>query len=243
MATCCTRGTTALACIIAVLPCLAQAAGSVGGSFELTSDYLVRGISRSSHDAAVQLDLHYSNEQGFIVGVFASNTKINSHESTDVELSGLLGWAWSGGEDWRGRVLYNHYSYPWNAAGGEYDYDEFNAEVSYRGWLQLNLNYSPNATRYRLNPYPELVSVSERAAEINVGHRLWRSLSASGGVGYSYVGGLDGRGYVYSSAGLGYEVGALSLGLSFVDTSDGAKYLFYNQAASRRVLGTVIWRF
>ena len=54
-----------------------------------------------------------------------------------MELSGYLGFNWRNGEDWRGRVLYTHYLYPWNRHGGEYDYDELDAQVAYQGWLQL----------------------------------------------------------------------------------------------------------
>lgn len=36
----------------------APAAGTFGGSLDLTSDYFVRGISRSNDEPALQLDLH-----------------------------------------------------------------------------------------------------------------------------------------------------------------------------------------
>jgi len=41
-------------------------ADSWGGSLAVTSDYLVRGISRTYDRAALQLDLHYSNTAGFV---------------------------------------------------------------------------------------------------------------------------------------------------------------------------------
>src|ERR1700731_5441855 len=48
-----------------------------GGSLGITSDYIVRGISRSNDRAALQLDLHYLNTSGFVAGMFASNTQID----------------------------------------------------------------------------------------------------------------------------------------------------------------------
>ncbi len=94
-----------------------RAADEWGGSVALTSDYFVRGISRTSNHAALQLDFHYSNPNGFVAGVFASNTQIDRSEPKDVELSGFVGFVWSLDEAWRARVLASHYAYPWNRDG------------------------------------------------------------------------------------------------------------------------------
>jgi hypothetical protein len=51
-----------------------------GGSLGITSDYIVRGISRSNDQAALQLELHYLNTSGFVAGLFASNTQIDPNE-------------------------------------------------------------------------------------------------------------------------------------------------------------------
>lgn len=216
-------------------------ADSWGGSLALTSDYLVRGISRSNQDPAVQLDLHYTSSLGVIAGVFASNTQIDPHYGRDVELSGFLGYAWRNGDEWTGRVLASYYAYPFNAHGSAYNYAEFDADVVYRGWLQLNLNYSPDAPRFL--PYRGLISVTEAAAELNVQRPLIGKLSAIGGVGYSHLGGDDAGGYVYWSLGGAYDLGPVSLAVSYVDTSSGAKSLFYKEYASERWVGTVVWRF
>ena len=83
----------------------------------------------------------------------------------------------------------------------------------------------------------------EGSVELNVQHALIQRLSVTGGAGYSYVGGPESGGYVYWSAGLAYDYRSKSLAVSFVDTSSEAKALFYNAAASNRILGAVIWRF
>ena len=62
------------------------AADQWGGSVDLTSDYVVRGISRSNDQAALQVDLHYLNTSGFLAGVFASNSRIDPNQPVDVEL-------------------------------------------------------------------------------------------------------------------------------------------------------------
>ena len=211
------------------------------GSLALTSDYLVRGISRSNHDAALQLDLHYVSNVGLFAGVFASNTQIDPDESRDAELSEYFGYGWRGGDAWAGRVLASYYAYPWNQFGSRYNYAEFDAEVAYRGWLQLNLNYSPDSPRYV--PYRGLMSVTETAAEINAQRAIIGKLSATAGVGYSHLAGASAAGYVYWGIGGAYDLGPVSLAVSYTDTTSGAKSLFYNAAATGRWTGTVIWRF
>jgi uncharacterized protein (TIGR02001 family) len=217
------------------------AADTFGGSLALTSDYLIRGISRSNNDPALQLDLHYALDLGLIAGVFASNAQLDRDDNRSAELSGYLGYAWRNDDAWAGRVLAGYYAYPGNYAGSRYNYAELDADVAYRGWLQVSLNYSPDAPRYV--PYRGLTSVPEAAAELNLQRPIIGKLSATAGVGYSHLGGDDPAGYVYWSLGGAYDLGPVSLAVSYADTTPGAKALFYNESASGRWVGTVIWRF
>ena len=45
-----------------------MAANEWGGSVALSSDYYVRGISRTNDQPALQLDLHYTDPSGFFAG-------------------------------------------------------------------------------------------------------------------------------------------------------------------------------
>src|SRR5579871_5908426 len=108
-----------------------EAADALGGSLALTSDYAVRGVSRSNQEPALQLDVHYLTTSGLLVGAFASNTQMASRESKDAELDAFLGWVWSAGDEWRGRLLLSHYAYPWNEAHTGYDYDELDVDVDF----------------------------------------------------------------------------------------------------------------
>jgi uncharacterized protein (TIGR02001 family) len=212
-----------------------------GGSLGITSDYIVRGISRSNDQAALQLDLHYLNDSGFVAGLFASNAQIDPEQPKDVELDAFLGFAWKAGNDWHGKILLNHYAYPWNQAGSGYDYDEMDVDFAFQEWLDVGLVYSPNAPRYL--PYRGLIGVTSKSAEVNLQRPVLGKLSATAGIGYSYYGGADPYGYVYWSAGAAYDLAPVSLVLSYVNTTAGAKALFYNDASSGRWVGTVIWRF
>ena len=62
------------ATLLMVAPQCVRAEG-FGGSLDVTTDYLVRGISRSHHHSALQLDLHYLTPSGFVADFFASNTQ------------------------------------------------------------------------------------------------------------------------------------------------------------------------
>jgi len=212
-----------------------------GGSMTVTSDYLVRGISRSDDRAALQFDLHFLNTAGFVAGLFASNTQIDSEAPRDVELSAFLGYAWRADSDWHGKVLVSQYAYPWNQAGSRYNYDELDADVAYEEWLDVTLVYSPNAPRYV--PYRGLVSVTSKSAEVSLQRPVLRRLSATAGIGYSYLDGPDPAGYVYWSVGAAYDLVPESFVVCYVNTTAAAKALFYNAAAAGQWTGTVIWRF
>lgn len=208
---------------------------------DLTSDYFVRGISRSNDQAALQLDLYYLTSPGFVAGVFASNAQITPNEPRNAELSGFLGYIRPLDADWQAKIIVSNYSYPWNKHGTKYNYDEVDVETVFRGWLNLTLSYSPNFPRYASEE--GLVGVSAESAEINIQRPLFRKLSATGGIGYYYVGGYDATGYTYFSAGAAYDLAPVTLTVSYVDASAAAKTLSYNSAYGGKWAGTILWRF
>jgi uncharacterized protein (TIGR02001 family) len=219
------------------------AADAWGGSLALTSDYFVRGITRSNDLEALQLDLHYVDSSGFVAGFFASNTQIDPYERRDAELNGYVGYTWTGSGDWHGRILGGYYAYPWNPEGSRYNYGEVDLDIGYQGWLDIALSYSPDAPRYAQRG---LVGVSAESVEVNLQHSIVGKLSAAAGIGYYTMSGAPaagGAGYVYWSAGIAYDLAPVALAVSYVDTTAGAKTLFYDNAATGRCTGTVIWRF
>jgi uncharacterized protein (TIGR02001 family) len=220
-----------------------RAANEWSGALALTSDYLVRGISRTSNNPALQIDVIYSHPSGLIAGAFASNTQIDPSKPKDVELSAFIGYAWNVNEDWRAKVLGSHYTYPWNHADSHYTYDELDLDMAYQGWLHFDLNYSPNSPLWLPPPYSSRVQVDEKSAEVNLQRPVLRKLSVTAGVGYSFVGGPESGGYTYWSAGAAYDWRSATLAVSYVNTTDEAKALFYNAAVNGRWLGTFILRF
>ena len=219
------------------------AADEWGGSVAVTSDYYVRGISRTSDHAALQLDFHYANSNGFVAGVFASNSQIDRKWPMDVELSGFLGFVWNIDDAWHTRILANHYAYPWNHAGSRYNYDELDLDLSYQSWLHFDLGYSPNSPRFLGLPYGGLTGVTEKSAEVNAQRQIFGNFSLTAGVGYSFLDGPESAGYLYWSGGAAYDFHSFTLAVAYLDTSAAAKALFYNAAATGEWTGTLIWRF
>jgi uncharacterized protein (TIGR02001 family) len=220
-----------------------MAANEWGGSVALTSDYYVRGISRTSDNPALQLDLHFSTQSGFLAGAFASNSQIDRSERRDAELSGFIGYARNLSDEWQGKIIASHYAYPWNRAGSHYNYDELDFDLAYQGWLRFSAGYSPNSPRYLPAPYRKLVGVNEESAEVSVQRQLFAKLSVTAGVGYSFLDGPESAGYAYWSGGAAYDFRLLTVALSYVDTTAKAKALFYNAAASGEWTVTAIFRF
>jgi len=227
--------------VLAIATPRCVAADLWGGSLGLSNDYIVRGISRTDNQAALQLDLHYLNSNGFVAGVFASNARIEPHQPSDIELDAFIGFAWTIAGDWRGKVLASRYLYPGSRSGADYDYDELQLDLAYQDWLDLAVVFSPDMPRFV--PYRGLFAAKGTSAEINLQRSVLKRLSAIAGVGYSYVDGPDAEGYAYWSVGAAYELAPVTLSVSYVDATAGAKALFYNAAAEGRWIASVIWRF
>jgi len=175
-----------------------------GGSLDATSNYVVRGITRSDDHGALQLDLHYLDASGFVAGLFASNTQINSRVSSSAEIDAFVGFTWTRGDDWQGRSLLSHYAYPWSKAGSAYNYNELSATVSYREWLNIDLAYSPDSPVWSAYQH-RLIGVGLESAEVSLQHRVLGKLSAAAGLGYAHYDGQEPSGYGYWSAGASYD--------------------------------------
>lgn len=227
----------AFALIVWLLPNATRAADVWGGSLAATSDYLVRGISRSNHDPALQGDLHFATDGGLIAGLFASSTKLTPYDRRDAEVGALVGYAWQPSNAWRAKLLASYYSYPWNDQGSQYNYGEFRIEAAYNDWLNLGVAYSPHA-----HYLPDQSSASATSAELTL-RTPWRHrLAATAGVGHSVFTDSEGS-YTYWSAGGMIDLAPWLITLAFVSTDAAAQSIFYNEAAHDRWAATVIWRF
>lgn len=232
-------------CLCALfLPRWNHAADSWDGSLAVTSDYLVRGISRSNQGAAAQADLHVATDTGLIGGVFASSVKFFEGDHRNAELSGFIGYAWQASSAWRAKVVASYYGYVWNDSGSQYNYAELGFEAAFDDWLDVGLVYSPDAPRYVIGD--GLYGVATETAEVTARTPWSHRVAATAGAGYSHLGGAGGAGgggYAYWSAGGVLDLAPWSISLAYVNTNAEAAALFYSAAAHNRWTATVIWRF
>jgi uncharacterized protein (TIGR02001 family) len=238
--------------VAAAAPGTVLAAQTVGGSLAFTSDYFVRGISRSNHEAAVQADVHVATDSGLVAGLFGSNVQFDAADHRSAELSGFVGWAWQSASAWRTKLLAGYYGYAWNDSGTRYNYAEFAVEAAYADWLDLDLIFSPDAPRY-VAARGNLAAVESESAEVTVRSPWRHRLAAVAGVGYSRFGGAPGGAYPYSgTAGGGYaywsaggvlDLAPVSVTLNYVSTGGEARTLFDGAAARNRWTATLLWRF
>src|SRR5882757_5603289 len=175
----------ALALITFLMPGLLSAAEVWGESLGATTDYLIRGISRSNQHAALQADVHVVSESGFIGGVFASSVQFDCGDRRSTELSGFVGFSPRHTGPWRTRVLAGCYGYLWNDSGSQYNYAELTLEAAYDSWLTFGVVYSPDAPRYLRQQ--GLTGVSSTSAEGNLRTPWRRDFAAPTGPGYSEV--------------------------------------------------------
>ncbi len=139
-------GTMALALVLSSQPLRAATTG--GGSVSLTSDYVVRGISRTNQGAALQADLHVASDTGWLAGLFASNAQVESGDRRSAELDALAGYAWQASDDWRTKVEAAYYGYVGSDAGSKYNYAEISTEMAYAEWLDLLTTPAPPSGTY-----------------------------------------------------------------------------------------------
>ena len=234
-----------VACALFLLAGFAPAARAAdfnwGGSLGATTDYLVRGISRSDHEPSLQAEVHVASSRGWMAGLFTSTTRIVPGARRDAEVGVFLGRAWNWNADWSSKVLVSHYAYPWNQLGSGYDYNELSLDTSFRDWLTFGLVYSPDAPRFVA--YEGLIADTALSAEINLQTPAWHRLTFNAGVGYSRYYGDDGQKFPYWSVGCALDLSPVTVSAGFVDAGSAAEELFYQTAARNRWLAAVIWRF
>jgi uncharacterized protein (TIGR02001 family) len=212
------------------------------GSLTLSSDPLLRGVSRSSHDPALSAQVQVQSADGWLASLWASTSRVRAIDSTTAEMAATLGYALPVNDDWTVVGSYSHYESPWGFRPGFYRYDEFTLDLHWRESLLLSASYSPDTSRYAAFYGP----VWQRNAwtyEATWQHQLDTGLRAWAGLGYYDLSNLFDSGYWYGSLGLGWRHGHWQLDASYVVSSHEARHLSYPGTAGRRLLGSLSYAF
>jgi uncharacterized protein (TIGR02001 family) len=224
-------------------PSAGRAEGSLGGSLDVTSDYLYHGLSQTNGDPAIQGDIHYRSEAGAataenFIGLWGSTTKRIATGGT-YELNAYAGRTFIVNSNSSATLNYVHYAYPDSNVRPRYDYDEFAGTWAYQDRVFLTVAWTPDTTRYsgRADGLCCRVLSYDVAVHQNLGHGF--TLSAA--LGYDQLRGL--LGYAYWNGGVAYAIGAFQFDVTYFDLQKRAVDLYGDAAAHGRWVGTIVWRF
>lgn len=113
--------------------------GVIDGTVSLATDYVFRGISQTTEQPQLQLDVSWTHKSGWYAGVWSSNTEFGG-PGNSMEIDPYLGFSANIEDtDVSFDIGYWHYHYP--GAQSDYDYGEFYASASY-GLESVNTSLS-----------------------------------------------------------------------------------------------------
>jgi uncharacterized protein (TIGR02001 family) len=231
-----------LAATGATLGAPALAAAPWGGSLQLTTDYVFRGVSQSGHDAALQADLHWRAPSGWFVGAWASSIAAPQGTFGNYELNVYAGRSWLLSERWGGSLRYVRYAYPNSPLGQRYDSDEVTLAFDLDDRLVLSVAGSPDTSRYASQGWA--LRRRTLAFEAALRQPLGSSpLALLASAGYYDTRSLLGAAYRAWSAGLVLRIDTGELVLQRYAADDTARRLFADGARKPRWALSANWRF
>src|SRR6202158_3170302 len=134
---------SAVAALLLGRAAAAQAA-DFGGFIALTSDYVYRGATQTSHDPALQADAHYYSASGWLAGLWGTSVRPVPEEATNVELDPYLGYTRALGDEWSTRLAAVYHAYLGNNPGSRYRYSELAGTLAYRSQVFFTVAGSPH---------------------------------------------------------------------------------------------------
>jgi uncharacterized protein (TIGR02001 family) len=217
--------------------------GSLGGSLDVTSDYIYHGLSQSDGDPAIQGDVHYRSDSAAataenFIGLWGS-TSGRAATGGAYELNAYAGRTFLIGSDSSATARYVHYAYLDNHDTPNYDYDELSGTWAYEDRFFLTAAWTPNTARY----YERAVGLCCRVLSYDAGvhQSLGRAFTLSAALGYDQLRGISG--YAYWNADLAYAIGAFQLDVAYFGLQPRAEYRYGEMLAGNHWVGTLVWRF
>ncbi len=187
-----------------------------------TTDYILRGISQTNHDPAVQGyfegDYKATDWLTLYAGVWGSNVSFADAEF-DISGGGRFSYGNFGLD-----LGYVYYAYPTPTAGGNISYGEFYAKPSYKftDWLSVGAQVigGDNFGNGGLNAWYFAGNVTVTLPQFMP---LGITTSISGDVGrQTYDGGIGFADYTTWDAGVAFNYKAITLDLRYYDTDVSA---------------------
>jgi len=221
----------------------AWAAGSIGGSVDVTSDYIFHGVSESYGDPALQGDIHYRRDAGAgaaenFIGLWGSTI---SRDATGggFELNAYLGRTFLISSDSSATLTYVHYAYPDDRDRPHYDYDELAAGWAYQDRLFATLAWTPDTAHYSERGLGRCCR--KLSYDWGVHQTLGHAFTLTAALGYDVLNGASG--YAYWNGGVAYAIGSWQFDLSYFAMQPRAEARYGAVTAGDRLVGTIVWRF
>lgn len=118
------------ACVAGTLALLSgTAAAEVTGNATVTNNYIWRGLTQTTNDAAVQGGIDYNHSSGFYAGTWISNVKYAAGDVFSYEHDIYFGFA--GGDEVTWDVGWLYYNYDDEA---RFDFHELYGSIGYKGF-------------------------------------------------------------------------------------------------------------
>ncbi len=240
MPTCSRPALSALTACLAVAVSLAARAGP-GGSVDITSDYVLRGVSQSAGKAAWQGDAHWDFPAGWSAGVWASQVSL-APESDSWELDSYLQWHRALSADLALGASATYYSYPGDPRPVDYNYTELSLSLLWRDQIRVAASWTPRITLYS---YEDGLATDEQALSLEASwHRdLPARLDLTAGIGLYYPPGLDNASYAYGDATLGWKYGHWRVNLAWIWAQDTTHRQYSSGPVGGPFAATLAWVF
>jgi uncharacterized protein (TIGR02001 family) len=231
-------GLLSTALVIAASP---SAWAGPGGSIDITTDYVLRGVSQTEGNPAWQGDLHWEFPAGVSAGVWGSQVELVPR-SYSWELDGYLQWRHQLSSDLDLAAAATHYGYPGDPRAFNYNYDDLRLSLTWRDQWQIAASWSPNVTLYS---YSEGLSTNRTVYTMEASwHRdLPARLNLTAGVGIYWPPGLDYASYGYGDATLGWKYGHWRVNLALIWVQDATHRQYSPGPAGGPLVATLAWVF
>jgi uncharacterized protein (TIGR02001 family) len=234
--------------MLAVVLLLPPATGLAEGwqtSLALTSDYILRGVSQTNGDPALQATVAYWHPTGWYGGTWASNVdtarRYYSPAGTQTELNLFIGYGRRLETDWVIDLKAVRYLYLDDPAPVGYDYTEFSVGVAWREHLYASLSVSPDSTLLgRTGVVRDSTVVT---GEVSMQQPLSPWLTWWIGAGYQDLSDALHTGYAFGGTSLALQFRHVTLEVGHYRTDAEAVSLFGSRLAGDHTVLTAILNF
>jgi uncharacterized protein (TIGR02001 family) len=228
-----------LTACVAAAPAPVHAA--LGGSVDITSDYVLRGVSQSAGKAAWQGDVHWDFPAGWSSGLWTSQVALAPHSNT-WEVDSYLQWHRALSADLDLGAAATYYSYPGDPRPVDYNYGELSLSLMWRDQIRIAASWTPSVALYSSS---DGLAADHQVLTLEAGwHRdLPSNLDLTAGIGFYDPPGLGYASYTYGDATLGWKYGHWRVNVAWIWAQNVSHRQYAPGPAGGPLAATLAWIF